>query len=180
VIENYQHIGLFVEGNQNFSKPRIAGICSVIGQSGHPLIGAGTGKVVDAQVEGLGAIGCGPLYGDGDLAGAGDGAQKHGGLDVVVVGDGDHGGQAQLLNLAGFQVERQFGGGRGCPIALSVVDADAVLGLGTVLEAGEERTDDGILIAQVGQEVERFMGLVGVAVERDSRTEISRSRLVAP
>ena len=36
------------------------------------------------------------------LARAGDGAQKHGRLDVVVVGDGNHGRNVQLFNLAGL------------------------------------------------------------------------------
>ena len=72
------------------------------------------------------AVGDGPLDGDGDVAGGGDGAEEERGLDGVVVGDGDEARQLELVfDLGALEIEGEARGeGRG-PVAAGVVGVDA-------------------------------------------------------
>ena len=124
VVEDDQDVGQLVQGGEDFGEPLASRACRLDGvllEGLHPLGAGGAGQVVDAEVEGLiAAVGHGPLDGDGNVAGGGDGAQQHGRVDVVVVGEGDQRLQAELLfDLAAFEIEGQPGGQRRRPVGVA-------------------------------------------------------------
>src|ERR1700722_267206 len=74
VVENEQHAGFGVEIVEDDAELLVAGVAEVLVEALHPGAAIGGGKIVYAEVE-LGALeGDGPLGGDRDAAGAGDGA----------------------------------------------------------------------------------------------------------
>ena len=168
VVEDHQHIGILMQRAQNLGKSLVAGMGRIVGQRFHPLRGPGAGQVVHAEVKRLLAIGSAPLHRNRNPPRARDRAQQHRRSDVVVVGNGDHRLQIQLLDLAAFQVKGQPGRHRRRPVAGRVVDAQPVHPLRTPLQPRQQRAHHRVLVAEVGQKIQRFVGLVGVAVQRYS------------
>ncbi len=170
-----------MQGDQNLGQARIAGVGGEILQRRHPLCRAGAGQVVHAEMERLrAAVGRAPLHRNRNLPRAGHRAQKHGRLDVVVVGDGNHRRQVELFDLPRFQIEGQLGRHGRRPVAGCVVDADAVHLLGAPLQPRQQRAHHRELVAKVGQEIQRLARLVGVAVQRNTGPKALGGILVAP
>ena len=117
----------------------------------------------------MSAYGDGPLDGDGDVAGGGDGAEEQRGLDGVVVGDGDEAGELEeVLDLGALEVEGEARGeGRG-PVAAGVVGADAGVVEGTGFEPAHDGLEGAPVGGELGDEVEGLLGLAGVGVEGDA------------
>ena len=97
-----------------------------------------------------------------------------------MVGDGNHGRQAELFDLPRFQIEGQLGRHGRRPVAGRVVDADAVNLLGAALQPRQQRPHDRELVAEVGQEIQRLARLVGVAVQRNAGPKAPGGIRVAP
>ena len=169
-----------MKSNENLSEAGVAGMGGVFLKRRHPLCRAGAGQVVHAEMERLAAIGGAPLDGNRNTPRAGHGAQKHGRLDVVVVGDGNHRCQVQLFDLPRFQIEGQLGSHGRRPVAGCVVDAHAVHLLGPPFQPGEQWAHHRILVAKVGQEIQGLARLVGVTVQRNTGPEAFGGLLVAP
>jgi hypothetical protein len=88
VIEDDQHIRKGVQGGEDLGELFLVGRGGVLLEGLHPRHTALAGQVMDAEVEGLvAAEGGAPLDRYGDVAGGGDGAQQHGRVDGVVIGD---------------------------------------------------------------------------------------------
>ena len=120
----------------------VTGIRGIVRERLHPLGGAGAGQVVDAEMKILhAAVGRAPLHRDRNPPRAGHGAQQHGRVDVVVVGDGNHGAEIERLNLLAFQVECQLAASWAGSNSGSIVDAQChvspVRGSPGGLETGE-------------------------------------------
>lgn len=113
----------------------------------------------------------GPLGGDGDFGGEGDGAEEIGGADVVVVGEGDEGGEVEVGDLGGFEGEGGGGVEGWGPIAAGVVGMDAGEADAAALEETHDGLEEGPVGGKLGEEVEGFAGLVGVGVEGDAGGE---------
>ena len=146
MVEDDEDVGLFIEGDEDFGEALVVRVGGEVVEGGDPLGGAGAGQVVYAEVEGLLAgVWCGPLDADGNVAGGGDGAQQHGGVDVVMVAEGDERGEVELLNLAAFEVEGELGGERRSPVATFPVDGDAVEVPGAIFEASHEGANSLVL-----------------------------------
>jgi hypothetical protein len=180
MIENHQHVGFVVKGPENLREAIAARVGGKFRERRHPLLRAGAGQVVNAEVERLRAIRSAPLHGNGNMAGAGHGAQQHGRVDVVVVADRHHRRQTEHFNLPAFQVEGQFGSHRRRPIAGCIIHAYPVNLLCAALQTRQQWAHHRILIAEVGQKVQRFLRLVGVAVQRDASPETPGRIFVAP
>ena len=164
MVEDHQHIRFRIERGENLSQPAFLGVRGVVLEDGDPFLRMGTGQIVDAEVERLLAIGRAPFQRNRNLPGAGNGSQKHGRVDVVVVGDGYHGVQVQRLDLGAFEIEGQPGSHGWGPVGCGVVDPDPVQGLRTALHARQERSQHGKLVAEIGEKIQCLRGLVSVAM----------------
>jgi hypothetical protein len=181
VVEDHHHIGLIVQCRQNFSKAVIVGMRREFFECRHPLLRLGAGQVVNAQMEILySAVGGAPFYRNRNLPRAGNGTQQHGCLDVVVIGDGDHRSKAEFLDLRTLQVKGELGGQRRCPVCSRIVDADAMIEFRPAFQAGQQRPKHGMLAADIGEETQRFLGLVGVTMQRDPGAKSACRALVTP
>ena len=58
-------------------------------------------------------------------------------MDVVVIGERDHGRKAQAFDLSSFKIEGQHGSHGRRPVAARVVQAHAVLFFGVPLHPGQ-------------------------------------------
>ena len=112
--------------------------------------------------------------------GGGDGAEQEGGLDVVVIGDGDEGIEADFGDLAGFEIEGELGGEGRSPEAAGPIDGEIMEFAGAALEALHEGANELVLRAPVGDEVEGLLGLIGVGVEGDAGLEAAGCGCITP
>ena len=166
----------------NSRQPGVGGICRELLKGPHPLRALSAGQVVYAEVKGLIACeGHGPLDGNRDVAGAGDGPQQLRRLDVVMIGDGDECGALQLvLDLAALQIEGETRSEwRRPPGALIVQFYDCMFCV-NAFEPPEKMTDETIAGYDFDNEVQRLSGAVGVAMQRDAGIEGARGIGVLP
>src|SRR5581483_1469065 len=79
-----------------------------------------------------------------------------------------------------FEVEGQLRRHGRRPVAGCVVNANPVHLFGAALEARQQGTNDGKLVAEVCEKVECFAGLVGVAVQRNTGSKTLAYIFIAP
>jgi len=123
MVKDHQHIGLLIESHQNLKQPLIVWIRGEIFQRLHPHLRSCARKIVYAQMEILHApIRNTPLHRNRNAASARNGTEKHRSLDVVVIGNGNHGSEIELFDLTTLQIESQLGSHRRRPVARCVVN----------------------------------------------------------
>ena len=185
VIEDDQDIGLLIQRHQQFGEPAIVRLGGELGKSRHPLRGAGAGQVVNAEMEVLlrglvAGVGRRPFDRNGNVAGAGHGAKKQRRLNVVVVRQRYQRGKVELFDLPAFQIEGQLWCQGRRPVTASPIDRNFVILVRTALQALQQRADELELVAPIGHKVQGFLGLIGMAVERDASLEGTRRAGIAP
>lgn len=135
---------------------------------------------MEAQVEGLPAIGNGPFDGDWTVRLAHDGAQQKRSIDIIVVRHRDDRLQAESLNLRLLQIKGEFGRHGWRPVAPAVIDPHAVIVLGTRLKPMHERAHERVAAAEHSKKLERLSRLIGMTVERDPRPEALTCSCISP
>src|SRR5690348_9185416 len=135
---------------------------------------------MNAEMERLRAPGDGPFNRDGAVRLAHDGTQQKRGADVVVVRERYDGSQAELLNLRLLQIEGEPGRHGRRPVAQVVVDGKPVSTRRSLFEPPHEFAHEAITSTEHGQELQRLARLVGVAVERNPRSESLAGGWIAP
>src|ERR1700677_3902949 len=124
--------------------------------------------------------GC-PLDRNRSVPGAGDGAQQHGSLDVIVVGNRNQRLQLEpLRDLPAFQIKGQARRERWRPVASGVVDFQGMLAARETLFAGDNSPEVAVLVGEFYDEVERFLRTVGMAVKRNPSGIAASGAIVIP
>ena len=130
-------------------------------------------KIMDAE----GDEGGRQLYGEFDGGNVGFVTR---GVEVVVVGEGYKGGEAEIDDLRAFEADgREWVEGRSPPAAVEV-DWTSVKGLKTPGKAGDFYLQDRNLCCHPGDEIQDLLGVHGVAMQRHARAELFDGCLVLP
>jgi len=142
------------------------------GHSGHEGRRLSGREVVDAHVEDSRAPGNGPLSGDGDVVEFRLGAEEGAGLDGVVVGEGDEGVEAEVFDLAGFDLMGEAFAERGGPVGAVEVEGNAGGAAAVILLAGDPGAEGAVTLKELADKAEVFARVAGVAVEGNSATKL--------
>lgn len=140
VIEDDEHLLVPGDPFEEFAEAGLGCRVGVFGHGFHHGVGAGGRQVVYAEVEEAVAEGDGPLHGDGRVAGFLDQVEASGGVDGVVVGEGDEGGKAEGLELRGFERVGLLGRERGRPMGVVEIEIAGRAGRGTCRTGGRWRS----------------------------------------
>ena len=164
MIEDEEGIGELAEPGHQFG-----GAVSI----GQNFMGAGMRKIVDAEVD----EGGGQLNGEFDGGDVGFVAR---GVEIVVIGERNKGGEAEAGDLGAFEADGREGVERRGPPAAVEVDRMSVKGLKTPGKAVDFPLQSGNGGCHAVNEIQAFLGVHGVAMQRHTGAKLFDGCLVLP